>query len=441
MSDWTETALDSCVDLTKGVTYAAADYAGKGQGHPFLTIKSVKKGGGFNEEGLKYYKGPYKTGQVVKPGDLLVALTDLTRAGDIIGGPFRVPELGTPVVLPSMDLAVLREGDEPIDFSYLAYRLMLHDARRYMLARSAGTTVLHLDSAAALKFSFSRPGFEVQQRIAEILSTVDEAIEQTEALIAKTRQIKAGLMHDLFTRGVTPDGQLRPTREEAPQFYKESPLGWIPKEWEVVALNALAQNQATSFVNGPFGSDLLTSELYDAGVPVIYVQDVTTDGYKRVSTAHVKDEKANQLSFCNVRMGDVLVAKVGDPPGSACLYSGEERAIVTQDVIRIRPSADVDPGFLVGLLNSFVGRNTIHRIKIEGTRARVSLTDFKKMQLPRPSLDEQFAIAKKLDGCLTALASLDTELAKLKAYKKGLMDDLLTGHVLLPLKDTDEAVA
>ena len=57
-------------------------------------------------------------------------------------------------------------------------------------------------------------------------------IEQTETLIAKYQQIKAGLMHDLFTRGVTPDGKLRPTRAEAPQLYQESPLGWIPKEWE-----------------------------------------------------------------------------------------------------------------------------------------------------------------------------------------------------------------
>ena len=75
-----------------------------------------------------------------------------------------------------------------------------------------------------------------QRRIAEILSTVDEAIEQTEALIAKYQQIKAGLMHDLFTRGVTPDGHLRPTRTQAPHLYKESPLGWIPKEWEVVRI-------------------------------------------------------------------------------------------------------------------------------------------------------------------------------------------------------------
>ena len=52
MPEWSETTLDSCVALTKGVTYAAADYADKGQGHPFLTIKSVKKGGGFNNDSM-----------------------------------------------------------------------------------------------------------------------------------------------------------------------------------------------------------------------------------------------------------------------------------------------------------------------------------------------------------------------------------------------------
>lgn len=78
-----------------------------------------------------------------------------------------------------------------------------------------------------------------QRRIAEILSTVDEAIEATEALITKYQQIKSGLMHDLFTRGVTPDGRLRPPHTEAPDLYKESPLGPIPKEWRVGEIGRL----------------------------------------------------------------------------------------------------------------------------------------------------------------------------------------------------------
>lgn len=78
-----------------------------------------------------------------------------------------------------------------------------------------------------------------QQRIAEILSTIDQAIEKTEALIHKYQQIKAGLMHDLFTRGLTAVGKLRPPREQAPELYQETPIGWIPKEWAFELLDQL----------------------------------------------------------------------------------------------------------------------------------------------------------------------------------------------------------
>ncbi len=68
-----------------------------------------------------------------------------------------------------------------------------------------------------------------QRRIAEILATVDEAMEQTEALVAKLQQMKAGLMHDLFTRGVTPEGHLRPTRQEAPPPLPPNPCRLAPE--------------------------------------------------------------------------------------------------------------------------------------------------------------------------------------------------------------------
>ncbi|MCF8395941.1 MAG: restriction endonuclease subunit S [Melioribacteraceae bacterium] len=67
-----------------------------------------------------------------------------------------------------------------------------------------------------------------QKKIAEILSTIDTAIEKTEKLIKKYKQIKTGLIHDLFTSGVTLEGKLRPRREQAPELYKENPIGWIP---------------------------------------------------------------------------------------------------------------------------------------------------------------------------------------------------------------------
>src|SRR3546814_14615067 len=73
-------------------------------------------------------------------------------------------------------------------------------------------------------------------------------------------------MHDLFTRGVTADGQLRPPREQAPELYKESPLGWIPNDWTVSSVNGLC----SSIVD----CQLSTPEYVDDGIPCIRIADM-----------------------------------------------------------------------------------------------------------------------------------------------------------------------
>ena len=116
-----------------------------------------------------------------------------------------------------------------VDSKFLFYQIVLNKERYKGLG--IGSTFLEVNKRDTERFEVLIAPEPQQRRIAEILSTLDEAIEQTEALIAKMQQVKAGLMHDLFTRGVTPNGRLRPTREQAPGLYKESPIGWIPREW------------------------------------------------------------------------------------------------------------------------------------------------------------------------------------------------------------------
>src|SRR6266436_3028088 len=114
MSDsWQRTSIGESARITKGVTYSSTDYASEDNGHVFLTIKCFAKGGGFNSEGVKFFRGVHSLEQELQPGELLVAKTDLTRNGDIIGSPMRAPDFGNGrKVLPSMDLAVLRPLDK-----------------------------------------------------------------------------------------------------------------------------------------------------------------------------------------------------------------------------------------------------------------------------------------------------------------------------------------
>jgi type I restriction enzyme S subunit len=294
--------------------------------------------------------------------------------------------------------------------------------------KKSGLGVPHLFQADLREFRVPSPPLPEQRRIAEILDTLDEAIRKTEQVIAKLQQMKQGLLHDLLTRGIDEHGELRDP-ERHPEQFEDSPLGRIPGGWEVVPIVAYGSGGPSSVVNGPFGSDLLTSELRAKGVPVIYIRDVRENRYRRVSVVHVTPKKARSLSFCDVRRGDVLVAKVGTPPCIAAPYLLESGAIVTQDVIRVRVEVDSDAVFLSGLLNSSLGRAAIRKISVGGTRERVSLTDFKRVRLPKPQDDERREIGNRIASLLEQEDCLHAEDQKLRTLKQGLMDDLLTGRV------------
>jgi type I restriction enzyme S subunit len=137
-------------------------------------------------------------------------------------------------------LALLKPDHDQVDSLFLAKQLSRTEVGRYYANRARGSTRYGLTYGSIASTPIRLAPVAEQRRIAEILFVLDQAIEQTEALIGKLSQIKAGMMHDLFTRGIMPNGELRPSREEAPQLYKDSPLGWIPKDWEVRVLDEIA---------------------------------------------------------------------------------------------------------------------------------------------------------------------------------------------------------
>ena len=106
-----------------------------------------------------------------------------------------------------------------------------------------GSTFTAVGSKEIFNFQLSVLNSDkAQKKIAYILTTCDTVIEQTQSAIAKYKAIKQGLLHDLFTRGLDANGKLRPSHQDAPELYKESELGMIPKEWKVKSLDKLVEN-------------------------------------------------------------------------------------------------------------------------------------------------------------------------------------------------------
>src|SRR2546422_4861336 len=138
---------------------------------------------------------------------------------------------------------------------------------------SIGSTVRGITTDDLLALQLHYPEKPEQSRIAAVLDTVDAAIVQTEAVIAKLKQVRAGLLDDLLTRGLDEHGQLRDPVANPGQF-RDSPLGHIPRAWTVESLGARLQRNAGTIQTGPFGSQLHAHEYTSEGVSVIMPQDI-----------------------------------------------------------------------------------------------------------------------------------------------------------------------
>lgn len=272
---------------------------------------------------------------------------------------------------------------------------------------------------------------ETQDCIARVLRTLDSQIEATEALIAKQERVRAGLMQDLFTRGVDEQGQLRPPRDQAPHLYRETELGWLPLGWEVDRITKCVSLPSDATI-GPFGSNLVATDYRNAGVPVIFVRDVKPDRFLWKSAVFLDPAKANSLAAHGSQPGDVIATKMGFPPCIACLHPRDfPAAIITADMIRLRVSRrDVAiPEYISGVLNSEAVLSQVRAITGGVTRPKVTLADFRSLRVAYPPVDEQKLIFERLaliDGLIDEQLS---EVEKLNLMKSGLMQDLLTGEV------------
>lgn len=286
----------------------------------------------------------------------------------------------------------------------------------HAVTTSAGSLSPRTNWTQLANYEFSLPPLDEQHRIANLLWAVDKNMIATEELHEKTTKAFKSTIDEF----VALDTEQRKISKGAEQ----NELAYKHNSWISVPLREFALRRKNSFVNGPFGSDLLTNELKETGIPVIYVRDIKPNRYIRISKVHVTEKKAEQLSFCGVKYGDVLIAKVGDPPGIAAPYFESVPSIVTQDVIRISPASDVNPIFLSCLLNSSIGKAAIQNIKISGTRERFPLTQFKIIKLPKPPLKEQNQMATIFKGFLDSIAAIEKQELSIKLMRSTLLQNL-----------------
>ncbi len=365
------------------------------------------------------------------PSSESVSVNAVFERDDILFGKLR-PNLRKCVSAPfagycSTDILVLRtrRGNSPRFVGHVFQSDAVFDAA---IRSAIGTKMPRTNWSALAELRVFAPSAEVEQsRIAEILDTLDVAISEAESSVAKLRQVKAGVLHDLFTRGLDEQGRLRDPAHHPEQF-QESALGRIPKTWTPMPL--LSPLSLVMDYRGRTPKKLGMS--WGGDIPALSAKNVYHGGIDLTRETYYGSQALYSRWMTNGDMqpNDVLLT-LEAPLGNVAWVPDNRRYILSQRVVLLRSDEEqLDAAFLrYQLMTDRFQRALVHHST--GTTATgIQRAKLETIPIFVPkSLDEQKQIAAKLLHADERIAAEESQLSKLQSLKRGLAHDLLTGRV------------
>jgi type I restriction enzyme S subunit len=374
----------------------------------YITIEYLNN---LNNQNLLEYIDSPGARVICKHNDVLVARTGAT--GKIITGVEGVFH---------NNFFLVDYNRKEVDINYLVHYLKFEPVQKEIKFRAGTTTIPDLNHGDFYSLTFIKPKILEQQKIAEILDAIDKAIALTDTHITKLKKAKAGLLHDLLTRGIDDHGELRDYTRN-PELFKRSPLGIIPKDWDVEPLH----KHTLSSAFGPRFSSSLYAD--DGNVATLRTTDMDEEGNLDLSTMPLAHLNLELFNLHILEVGDLLISRSGTC-GITAVFPGFNIPVLPGAfLIRFRLKESVKAEFIRRYFNYELGRARVLNEAEGGVQKNLRGSTLLKLLIPIPPKQEQDAIIHRLRCYESKIITRKIYLEKLKLLKQGLMSDLLTGRV------------
>lgn len=411
-ADWRKCSLESLASYENGYAFNEAHWSEHGL--PIVRIAQITGSQGIVDR----FPGSLPASFRINDGSLIFSWSGTLAVVRWSGGPAWLNQHLFKVT-----------PKQSIDSSYLFH--VLTSSVSEMDKRTHGSTMKHIKRGELREFEVNVPNaIDEQIGIARILDTLDTVIRETEATITKIKAIKQGLLHDLLTRGIDANGELRPPQTEAPHLYNQSLLGWIPKEWVLrplgMAISRLDAGVSVNSEDRPHGAGevgvLKTSALFRGEFRSFENKAVVSSETRRVRE--------------NVLGDSILVSRMNTPDlvGESCYVSEQWPTLFLPDRIwqlkRFEHNS-VHMRWLSYVLQTswFRGYVQVHATGTSGSMKNLPKSSLLGMPVAFPPFDEQMEVANRLSALDDLRSNNELIAHKLKTQKSGLMGDLLSGRV------------
>lgn len=368
----------------------------------------------------------------------------------------------------NQDLKVLIPKAE-IDPSFVAYFLRGRERDVLGQCMKNGTTVARIDFGRFLAFAIPVPSLHEQRQIVSEIETqfarLDAAVAALKSARIRLKRYRASVLKAACEGRLVPtDAELarrngreyetasvlleriKAERAASPDKKRgkakeavaldNSKMPEIPEGWTWTTPEMIRSENRYALAIGPFGSNLKVNDYREAGVPLIFVRNIRTGIFSCPSAKYVDHDKAIELQAHTVQEGDVLITKMGDPPGDAIVYPpGLPRAIITADCIRFQLDGHIaNSRFIQHLINSEHGRREFQRLTRGVAQQKVSLARFRECSLPLPPLAEQERIVAEVERRMSVIeqmeALVETNLKRAETLRQSILRMAFSGRLV-----------
>ena len=344
--------------------------------------------------------------------------TSAFQPGDVLYGKLR-PYLDKAVLseeagVCTTELLVLRSRED-VDPRFLAALVHSPSFVEYAVAGTTGVQHPRTSWAHIREFEAPTLALDEQRQLADLVWLVHEAISQSEVLVEEAQALKRAAMQTLFTRGLRGEAQ------------KETEIGPVPEEWEVVPLEDCAVVQTGAAKGRKFGSAEVVQ------VPYLRVANVQ-DGYLDLAEVKTISIRRSELDRYSLKRGDVLMTEGGDfdKLGRGFIWQDQLKPCVHQNhVFAVRTDQSrLLPDFFTYEAQSDYGKAYFLKVAHKTTNlASINSTKLKAFPVLIPTLGEQREIVTILDAIDRKIALHRRKRSVLEELFKALLHKLMTGEI------------
>lgn len=412
--EWEVKRLENISDSNDRYSFAGGPFGSdlKSEHYTETGIRVIQLqniGEGYFNNNYKVYTSIDKADELLKcniyPNELIIA-----KMAEPVARACKIPSYEKRYLMCSDGIRLLIDKKHN-NTEYVMYSINSDYFRKNAIANSSGSTRLRIGLNELKSLPILIPKLEEQEKIALILLTVDEQIDNVDALIEKNKELKKGLMQTLLTKGI---GHTK---------FKKTEIGEIPEAWEVKKVRDICEVKGGKRL--PKGYQL---EDENNAFPYIRVADMYMGGIKQEDIKYVPKDIVDKIKNYKISKDDLFISVAGTLGIVGQVPYELDGANLTENADKLC-NIQINKLYLMKVLQSNLIQSIIEAEQTKSAQPKLALTRIKEFLIPIPSDKEQVKIASILLEVDEKVEVYENKKQKLEELKKGLMNQLLTGEI------------